>query len=140
MGSRFVEHRRIKSLFRERHGYSAFVPALFALVTTKFCPSLPIIARIAHSTLIRRLMLLDALANADHIENVPLAESLPRTLSASRSGLIVKPPCPAAILFRILSRGLLVRSKRPAISQTFPISGLPIRFRAHTLHLAQLSL
>ena len=35
---------------------------------------------------------------------------------------------------------LLVTSKRSAVTQTFPSSGLRARFRAHTLHLAQVPL
>ncbi len=39
-----------------------------------------------------------------------------------------------------ITRGLRVKSRRSAVTQTFPISGLRVTFRAHTLHLAKLPL
>ena len=38
---------------------------------------------------------------------------------------------------RELTHGLLVRSKRSAVTQTFPFSGLCVRFSARTLHLVE---
>ncbi len=41
---------------------------------------------------------------------------------------------------RSLTHGLRVRSTRSAVTQTYPFSGLHVRFRAHTLHLVDFPL